>query len=199
MTWADSSGNGHTATAVGTPTYQTNVVNGKPVVRLVNPIEYFTLPDALFTGMTAGEAFAVLKKNNDPALVDGESGLWSWTTGASIHYPYTDGIVYEGFGSTLRKTTGNPTPSLSSFHLLNVWSAANDWALYLNGTVHHATASNTVGFPVAAITLGRSVAAGPVDYGGDMAEVILYEAKLSAGDRTTIKAYIANKYGLTIA
>ncbi len=34
---------------------------------------------------------------------------------------------------------------------------------------------------------------------GDFAEIIIYNAKLSGGNKTSVKTYISTKYGLTIA
>ncbi len=58
------------------------------------------------------------------------------------------------------------------------------------------TATNTVGLP-AAPRLGH--AAGSASFIGHVAEFIVCNAKLSGGDRTSMKAYIATKFGLTIA
>ena len=198
VTWADSSGNANDGTGVNGPIYKVNIVNGKPVVRYNGVDERFTLPDALFSGMTQGEVFAVLKVDNDPPAALEQSGLWNFGSAAQMgHYPFTDSSVYEAFGTSSRKATGNPTDSLASFHLLNIWSVASDWVMNVNGTQHFSDASNGVGFPAAGITLG--VSSGTAFFDGDMAEVCLYETKLSAGDRTIVKTYIASKYGLTIA
>lgn len=194
--WNDQSGNDrHAVLGAGTPTYQTNVVNGLPVVRFNGTDSYYTLPS--MAALTAGTAFVVIKRNLDPPIDGNKTGLWTMGTDTQpTAWPWTDGIIYEEFGTTARKTTVNPTPSLASWRLYMVRSAANDWSSYLDGTSLFSTGTNTVGFP-SAPRLGAHTATFLFD--GDIAEFLLYSTAVSAADRDSIEAYLAAKYGLTVA
>lgn len=195
-TWADRSGNGYDATASGAPTYRTSVVNGEPVVRFNGTTDYFTFGNVL-TGLTAAEVFAVVKIDNDPPGAFAQGGLWRMDTDTvnSTFYPFTDTVVYLGFGTTARKTVGNPAPALTSPRLLNVSSASGAWTTRLDGTQLFTTGTNTVAWPAAPL-LGKSH--GPYFLDGDIAEFLVFDHVLTADERANVNAYIADKYGLTL-
>lgn len=196
LNWQDQSGNGrHFSAASGGPVRKNSIVNSLPVMRFNNNV----LNGATLAGLgSAAEIFAVVKITNDPSTT-GQGGLWVLGTGISDHYPYTDGTLYAGAFSATRKDTGNPTPSLASaFRLINIWSAASDFALLIDGTSHYSTGTNTVGFSTAP-KIGHSLNGVAVYLEGDIAEIIAFNAKLTAGERTSMKSYIATKYALTIA
>lgn len=194
-TWPDDSGNGRDATTSGTarPTYKTSVVNSQPVLRFDGTGDMFALPNFL-TGFTAGEVFVVLKLDADPPGADAQTGLWRMgSAGDATHYPYTDGTIYDGFGATVRKTTVNPTPSLAgAFRTYNVSSASGSWTSRLDGTQIYTTGTNTVGWHTAPL-LGTSNGS-TYWLDGDLALVVLYNAVLSAGDRSDVYDLIQSTY-----
>ena len=196
-TWPDSSGNSRDATQATSgmrPTYRTNVVNGKPIVRFDGSDDYFALPNFL-TGFTAGEIFCVLKIDADPPATGGATGIGIWGSGIQSHLPWTDGIIYDSFGSTARKTTVDPTPALTSWRLYNVTSKSGEWTSRLDGVQLYTTATNTVGWSSAPI-LGYSQAA--LYYlDGDLAELLLFSRELTSGERANVQSYVASKYGLS--
>lgn len=192
-TWADSGGGAHDATAAGSarPTWETNVINGLPVVRFNGTANIMDLEDA--SALTSGEAFFVFNCPADPPST-GTGVLYNFGSAADTsHHPFGDGNVYDEFGTTSRKTAGNPATSFTSFVIYNVWSATNDWASSVNGSSLHSTGTNTVGFP-AAPKLGGS---GLGSWGAfDVATVIVYDHKLSSGARSDVVTYLENKYAL---
>lgn len=195
--WADRSGNSRhfdQTTSGNRPQLQNSVVNGKPIVDFDGVDDYLTGSD--LSALTAGELFIVVAADADPAVAPalGGWGFGADTTGSS--YPYTDGVIYDQFGTTVRKTVGNPTPSLASFRLYNTISISGEWTANLDGTQIYTTATNTVGFS----TVPRIGFNNDAHYfGGRVAEFIMYGAKLTSSDRSAVKSYIANKYALTIA
>ncbi len=198
-TWEDSHTTNRDATGVGAtkPVYKTNIVNSLPVIRFNGTTSYFTLGD--FSALTAVEVFIVIKLDADPPAAN-LSGLWaissSGETYPDTHYPYADGAIYEPFGSTTRKTVGNPTLSLSStFRVYNVWSASGDWAANLDGSNLYSSATNTVGVN-SNCTLGKSITGTSFLLDGDVAEFVLFSAKISGGDRTSMISYLSTKYNL---
>lgn len=163
-TWPDMSGNGRDATrnnvAGDGPHFRTSggPTSGNCVRFSTAPTthpRYFTLPDFL-TGFSAGEGFAVIKLDQDPITASSEGGppfgdFGSSTTGSV--YPFTDGIIYDEFGTTVRKTTNNPTTSLATWHLFNVRSASGSYIWSINaatsGNDFFSTGTNTVGWGTA--------------------------------------------------
>lgn len=199
----DKSGNGRhwtQATAGSRLLWQPGVVNGHAVARADGVDDHWTGPD--LSTLTAGEVFIVVKLDADPPAADAQTGFWDIGSDTNLAdaIPFTDGVLYDSFGSTARKTTVNPTPSLATaFRLYNVVSVSGEWTSFLDGTQLFTTATNTVGFTTTTL-LGRS-AGGAVNsfLDGDIAEFILFPRKLSAGEKTQMKAYFASRYALTIA
>lgn len=205
--WSDESGSGlHLVQTGGNnrPKYKTNIVNGEPVVRFdydaVTPTDsdFLDYPNNSFDALTAAEIFVVKAQKADPAPTQDQSGLWSFgSAGASAH-PYTDGIVYENFGSSAQHTVGNMATALTTWHLFNFITTATEFTANLNGAQAFTTGTNTVAWAASPLRIGNTSAlASYMD--GDIAEIVMYSAKISAGDRTGIKAYFAAKYGITIS
>lgn len=197
VTWNDSSGNARNGTGVNLPKYRTAVLNGKPIVRFSN-VDYFNLATD-WSGFTAGHVFLVVKLLSDPPSSNARSGLWIMSTDATnAHYAFSDNIIYDGFGSNARKTTVDPGPSLASWRVYEVRSASGAWQPFLDGTSLQASVANTVAFP-AATKLGVSDVGSTVFLDGDVAEFIFYNRVLSGAEPETVKAYLENKYALTLA
>lgn len=189
-TWTDSSGNARDLTG-GTGIYKTGILNSLPIVRFDGVDDGYTVPD--LSALTAGTAFVLVKIDVDPPGSPGQTGIWRLQTAASAsHYPYTDGVIYDGAGSTTRQTVGDPTPSLSStFRLYCVRSATNDWKAFLDGSQLFTTSTNTVGFS-STPNLGRNSDGNALD--GDVAEFVIYDSALSSTDRQDVEAYFTAKY-----
>jgi hypothetical protein len=195
-TWADLSGNARdwVQSVPGTrPLCKTGILNGLRVVRFNGADDVLDGPNFL-TGFTAAEIFILVKVDADPPAGVAQSGLWSFgNSGDSVHFPYTSGVVYDDFGSTVRKDTGDPTLSLSSaFRLYNVSTASGAWTSRVDGTQHFTTATNTVGWSTAPRLGSSSDNTKFLD--GDIAEIALYNAVLSGGDRTDFQDYITAKW-----
>jgi hypothetical protein len=202
--WDDSSGNSYHATQgtqVNRPHYLTGQLNSLPALRFYGTNHFLNLSNVLNgLGLSAAEAFIVLKVAADPAATDNTSGFWSLTSSTEdSHIPYSDGNVYDSFGTDGRKSTGNPTLSMASWRLYNVQSAASAWTNRIDGAVHFGTGVNAVGFSQTThLTLGVSWSSGTYMMDGWIAEFIFYDHVLSAAVRDQVEAYIATKYGLTI-
>lgn len=194
-TWPDASGLGNDVvqTLVGNrPTFQLNEINSLPAVRFlgVPNDSHMDIPN-IFSGATSGEIFAVLRNVEDPPASGNNTGIWLFGTAASSdHHPWVDGVIYTGFGSTVRKTTTNPTQSLVEWHRVNVSSASGAFTYRINETTHFTTATNTVAWSTAP-KLGRSFAA---FYFGDMASVIAYSRTLTTQERTDVSDFLVDRF-----
>ena len=123
----------------------------------------------------------VVRLAQDPPW-DGDTSGHPFVTNdaANSHYPFSDGIIYDTFGTTVRKTVGDPAPALTNAHIYIAISAASDWRSYLNGTLLFSTATNAVSFDVIP-RIGESSADGPAvgvnDYylNGWLAALFVYD------------------------
>lgn len=164
--------------------------NGEPYVDLNGGTggNYFTIGD--LSALTEGECFILVRGAADPASAGVETGLWKFGTSSDADlFPWTNGVVYCGWGSNARKTTSDPATDLEEWNVWNVWSAAGDFGMKLNGSAFFSTATNTVAFS-SSPELGRSAETAR-RWGGDIAAFWMFDAKLSSGDRTLMEAYMA--------
>ena len=203
-TWADASGGGNDATGSGAsrPSYRANVLAGGPVLRFDGADDRLALPN-LLAGASAATAFFVCKVALDPPALPLRTGppLGNFGSNGVVgdHYPYTDGVVYHDFGSTARKTVGDPAASLASWHVGVFRSAAGDWRAWLNGSLLFSTSTNTAGFGTAPLVGRAEGTNGPYQFDGDLAEIVLYDAALSDDERKRVERYLGGKYGIAVA
>lgn len=203
--WVDSSGNGNDATGVVQtslkPTWKATAgPDSMPAVRLVEDGPgggYFSLPDFV-SGFTEGHYFVVLKHDSDPASNNAAPILTDWGSSTDEYFPFlSDSLIYNGFGSSVRKNSIAYSGSLANWRLDEVRTASGAWSEWMDGTSIHSTGTNTVAFSTAPFIAHGSTSTRWVY--GLVAEIIFYSRVLSAGEITTIKDYLTDKYGLTIA
>jgi hypothetical protein len=152
---------------------------------------------AWMSAFTAATVFLVQKLDNDPPGAASLTGIWymSGDSGLNSHCPFTDGVIYDSFGTTVRKMTVNPTPSMTSPRIYTVITAASDWRNYLDGVLLFSTGTNTVGWYNVDPTLGQSKDSGfraTAHYG----EFLVYSRALDEYDRTRITNYLKNRWGI---
>ena len=150
QTWTSRTGinDATQATLAARPTYKVNTSGGQPTLRF-DGNDSMGFSGNIISGTPDGFAAFVYKVDTDPPTdvfltgpVLGDFG----TAGSANHWPFNDGVIYDDFGTTDRKTAGNPTPSLSSFCIISQHSAANDFVININGSQFYSTATNTVGW-----------------------------------------------------
>ena len=151
-TMNDFSGAGNDfAEATNPPSFQTAEVNGQPVFQFDGTNDQVSRAQ-FDTDATAVEGFMVIKCNADPSV----ASQTPWDFGSSGFQTYytviTSGDVFEHFGNDTWRSVGNPTPSLASWRLYNVWSAANDYNVNLDGSSIFSSGTNTVTFSTGAAT-----------------------------------------------
>lgn len=196
-TWSDSSGNGKDAsqsTESKRPTYKTNVLNGKPVVRfnttsdtsLVTGAVTLTQPYSVFmVGINNGNVLATplsLEKTS------GATGALIYTSGTS-----TTANLYAGASLTY---TVNPA-------VWNIYDAVfnnTTSKIAINGgtdTTGSAGANNIT----SNVTIGRhrlSYTSNGYGWDGDISEVIIFSGELSKAQREGITRYLSKKYAIGI-
>lgn len=187
--WTDQSSNGRDLTIGGTGmTYQTNEVNGESAIENGGS-GWFSIPS--MAALTAGEYFLVIKM-----LSTATSGGNRFSDLATSHYPFAgDGLIYDAFGSSARNDAISTSATLTNYHCVHGWSASNDWAMFQNGTSIRTNGTNTVAFS----SSPRIFSNGTQIMSARAAALYLFSAKLSSGDRTSMKGRISTKYGLSIS
>jgi hypothetical protein len=127
---------------------------------------------------------------------DGTGWLGGWGANAdSQHYPFMDNQVYEAWGTTARKTLGDPAPDLKLGHMYNLRTAPGSYVATVNGAALFSTATNTVGF--------TSSGSYHIGYGGPAAnsanlnigEIVVYNRILDAAERQQADTYLKTKWG----
>lgn len=188
-TWSDSSGNGRDltqATAGNRPTYQTNVINGKPVVRfaaastqyITNSTNFTTPVTVIYVGkQTGGSNGRVLSSVANNWL------LGYWSGGKNQAY-------FEGWVSSV----GTPATD-TNWHIYSAVETGSLSTVYADGSQIYSNASGVAG--PNGISVGCWASGGPTECSNvDIAEVLVYSSALSSGDRANIEDYLNRKYGL---
>lgn len=197
--WADQSGNGRDATqavANNQPTFTASGINSLPTVSFtpVVFVEFLSLSAGALSSLTAGELF-VVAKNTDDGVSISEPCCFTDAGGAN-YIPFADRKIYDNFGSDSRHDTGYaPAAGVwSSPWLYNVSAITNEWIARLNGSIVFTDATNTVGsFTNCRIGCDPGNAVG---MRGNVSEVIIYNSKLSSGDRATVVSYLNTRYNI---
>lgn len=193
FTWQDQSGNSKNATqslAAGRPAWMASVVGDRPTVHFDGVNNFLNLPPPL-TGTSQAESFVVLKAANTPG------GFWRMgqSGDGALAYPNADGHVIDDFGSAnAYYDLGPPLQPLTQYHLYNVMSQDGDWAAWINGLLQFQTTDNSYGPNNNLITLGHQYSG---YFAGEVAEILVFDRKLTSGERVTVGTYLASKYGLS--
>ena len=200
--WPDSV-NGYNATNSGVlcPTWQTNQINGKPVVRFDGFTNY--LQNAAYThGANDVTLFVVAKRNGNPVsgyhniFVGGPATYKSGTGSPGNYYQiYADGATMElrANAVTIGAINSGVKFTNTTFQILASWKsyAASSNEFFIDGTSR--------GTKAGATTAGAKFYIGNWNNNpmhGDIAEVALYNTALSAADRQLVEGLMAWKYGL---
>lgn len=193
LTGQVSPGAGHnfTQTLTARPTFIDSVVNGLGVARFDGSNDFMgsVNPSAL----TAAHLWMVIKV----VVQNHVSGTWDFGTSASQnHYALpADSKIYDGSCSNTRRDCGVPAADLTQWQVPEVVSTSSEWTYKVSGTQLFTTGTNTVGIKTDC-HIGQD---NTNERACDIAGVYLFSAKLSAGERTTMVAYLNDRFGLSIS
>ncbi|NJL74532.1 MAG: choice-of-anchor C family protein [Saprospiraceae bacterium] len=220
--WKDQSGNNRHAVQTITdarPTVLNNALNGRPVVRFqaTGEGDGLVVPSMDLTNTQKVEIFVVYNNTNDP--VSGGAVVLENSTNFNLNP--TGFFVSDNDDSCFTcpngVTTGhrgnvgwhvlNTLPLEAGYRMLNTMfdkSSAQEVALKINGVIPDNTTftlseNNTNPFGNNATYIGRPGAgnvnsAFPME--GGIAEILIYNNLLSAGDRSKVENYLCQKYNL---
>ncbi len=212
--WVDQSGSGRDANLIfSDPQRVVGTVNFNPTVRF-DGNDYMRFSASPFANaFTAGEVFTVTKEN--AAVAAGNGGPYDFGGGSNSHYTWSNGAIYNEFGTSVRfawnpttksivenkggaiATVNGPSVDPSLFHIYATRSAPGIWAVGFDGFDVASTASHTVSFVMAAGNEHIGATSGAI-FNGEVPEVFLYNRSLTATERQWVNSYLAIKYGVTL-
>ncbi len=196
-TWLDLTGNNrHFTQSIsarrGLLLASSTVFNAEPVVDFVATQQHFyNGPNLSF--LSAGEVFAVFRLKTYPAPTSPTSGIWTFGTGTlNDHFPFTDGVIYSGFGRSTRFTVGNPSSTfiLTNPFVLNI-TTASQFRFRINGTTTFTNSAGVTGFTSTPL-FGKSLQNHQLN--AFFAEMILFDSELSIEQRSVVNDYLYHKY-----
>jgi hypothetical protein len=188
-TWADQSGNSRDfsqATSAARPTYKTNILNGKPVVRSDGVDDYLnTTSFTLAQPLTVSIVHVPRSVSTTDVLFDAGS-----VSGCAIYHNASSTYLFDANGGSGGNTTG---PVLNTPEIVTTVFNAASSAVVRNGVSQ--SASGTGGLNGGLRIMANRVLSAAYNQ-GDYAEVILYNRALTVGERQQVEAYANVKYAL---
>lgn len=210
-TWSDSSGQGNDvtqATAGNKPTYQTNELNGKPIVRFDGTDDFLmdTSLDAEFQ-VNSYTFFVVGKQTNagnDCFFSLGDSLTADQALPPLLAGPIVRAVSFAS-GGGLDSADSTTTP-VGGFRVYSVRrsTADNNFTLWVNGTQEGqdaalANATADYGGASKALAVGARGDT-PINFlDGDIAEIIFYDSALSTVNRDSVESYLGSKYNIVVS
>ena len=193
--WTDASGKGRNGDtgmiSAANPMFADTAANGLPALRFQGGNSYSILN--FDVSIPEAELFVVMKTDLDPPADELNAGFWTFSEASQASVvPWVDGIIYDSFGSTVRKTTVDPADSMASLCIYNVTTTPGFWANRLNNTLLFSTTDNAVSFPA----VPRLGDASPFRFQGHIAEIKLFSSVFSPERRDEEYLTLKTKYGL---
>lgn len=194
--WADQSGNGNNATqgtGASQPLYETNELNGFPVVRFDGSNDFLDATVAAST--TAYTRISVFQWDTSQGTGAFRVAL-NFGPGASANTTFT-GIDPSGFYISSHSAAGNDLPSgvSSGWIVASVVVSAGTIEWWLDGASVGSSSTDVLARGSNLARLGN-YGSGSFYFKGDIAEDIIYDAALNSTDRQTVENYLLLKYGL---
>lgn len=195
-TWTDSGSNGYNATQATEdykPTFETNELGGKPVVRFSGTDKRLNIAgNPLLASAIAGFTVICLQYERvlDHAtfsLVGDSQEFLGYAQASTYYWTFRGG----GGGCGTFSPNGNPT---NTWKLVSVKSASSTAAARVWGAAQSISGYSHGGS-------GNSSGLGSPDSGGgndvDIAELLVFTGALSNSDIEKVEGYLAHKYSLT--
>nr|MBP6624514.1 hypothetical protein [Chitinophagaceae bacterium] len=194
-------------TATQKPRYKTNQINNEPIVRFDGLNDYMATPTISLTTVNKIEVFYVAKShkegfiithNSDPTTPNAFSIIENSMSGTNGHSAVLNG---NGTASASCKTAVTD----SCYHTMNVQfdkslTGLNQVKMFNNQTLLANTNGSVVGSEMtntlsnAPLYLGGSPLSTLPHFGGDLAELIVYNKILTTAERNQVYTYLNNKY-----
>lgn len=203
-TWPDLSGNGRD----GTPTAMTcvaSVINGKNVARFNGTSSTMTMPTSVMTTLSNTDTTVILVLNNSNVVAQLNTILVTHPIGSYFYIGIPQSIdlsVHFNYGVNGASVIAPWGGFINTTYVWTCDVSENSFAnAYRNNTNigSIATTNSRQNWGAAVLQLGGDALWGVGGYfAGDVAEVIIYNRKLSTAERAAVNQYAANKWGVTL-
>ena len=194
------------ATSGQRPSWQTNAINGQPVLRFDGVDDQLELASLLGSDMFAADEanfFVVQKQSTAKDL----NATFYWSVSASnravLHISQSDSLVFDfpSTGGTGRLTVAQPTGWDDAFHITEAFRATTQAVeLKVDSTlIGSGIRSGTLGTgSTTTLYIGAS-SGGSYNFHGDIAEILVYKRGLAATERDKITCYLSKKYAIAVS
>jgi hypothetical protein len=196
--WADQSGNGRNATAIESPTYATNSINGKPALVFAND-SYLTTVN-IFNGANPRTMIAVYYIDSEQYsnTVIGQSNEDNTNTGTYFllqsRVDLDSSPYLAGYGDDL-----SGSPFLNQQLILGTTDYDGTTARLFNNGTQVNSALKTYDTYNGEFYIGAFNEAGNImeKFGGKIAEIVVYNRVLTTSERQKVETYLREKYAIT--
>ena len=210
--WIDKSGNARhptQSTSAYRPIRKTAVKNGRDVIRFDGTDDFFDVTafpttsidfSVFLVGKNAAKTFTGSHSNDLQAYIDqdhsGGSG-WAFQTRPDIGAGIMTASAFPNTGGNSNGAVITQTENV--FNVLDFSRVASGSEyLALNGATPAVNASTVAWVPRSSMRIGKTVGFNrPLN--GDIAEILIFSRILNSSERSTVLAYLATKYEITIA
>jgi hypothetical protein len=200
-TWTDSSGlNNDFTSVVSAPTFKTNIVNGKPVIRFngTNQGLANTTAGIIPTGSTFHTIFGVVSAASTSA---GDHDIFdTGSAGGGAVYFRRNGAnavhVHNSAGYVFCQDTGGIVAG--AWNVLTAdWNGSNIH-IWRNGTLKDTTGATLLTVTGTLNSVGIDTIDSNINFwDGDIAEILIYNSALSSTDRGNVETYLISKYAIS--
>jgi hypothetical protein len=206
--WTDSSGNSNAAsqgTAANKPTYKASIINSLPVVRFDGSNDYLTIARNAGLEPTACTIFAVVRASSSPSAF---SYIVSKKLSAGSSASYSVGVNAAAGSRGLCNVATSGEKASSAVAQGTVWNSfAHVLCVKIDGSnIHQYFDGNEIGIAavgaVGAINYdSNNLMLGAYDatqlyWGGDLAELLIYNTALSDANRWSVQGYLGNRWAI---
>ena len=202
--WADQSGNGNNMTQAAAgqePLWVDAVLNGLPIIRFDGISQWLdsTVADPYQSAAGGNHTVFIIAKNSVGTSSEPIYGGLKNNTGQGygFHSGRLERLFIRADSSGAEGTMQTPTGVMTTWRAYSARMSDGDTKLYMDGSQVDKTTDNISTLAVGD-RIGRSYNAAYKWFSGDIAEIILYNAKLSIDDMEEVLAYLANKYAIDV-
>jgi hypothetical protein len=192
--WKDRSGSSNDAiqsTAGSRPTYKTNILNGKPVIRISGTNKDFLLQN-LDAGNNCSFFMVVIPTSTTPASIFDSSGNSSIDPIRVDPPGYWDSYYQQ---PSVDMALANANPVLMEF--IHSQSGGRTVVYYKNGTFVSTNFNGDTDNIIWDLPRIGSLNNGTPYYNGDIAEFIIYNTTITNANRQLVETYLKGKYGIS--
>jgi hypothetical protein len=193
-TWTDQTSSYTVTQGTGgnQPTYVTNDVNGRPALRF-NGSEWLSNSSTM-TGVNADMTMIAVAITTSPTSLQNSVALGNGTASESRNMGYY--LSEQLLDVTANHCSGAAVPNANFFveEAVTLDSGLTNVAFYRNGVQTATSTISGVGNVSSGIMIGNRAEGLGAPWQGDIAEVLVYDHKLTSTELAEVDGYLANKY-----